>query len=166
MQKTIHLAGGCFWGVEKYFSMVNGVVSTEVGYANGNFENPVYEQVYTGTTGFAEAIKIEYDDSIIDLDGILTHLYNIIDPTSLNAQGGDVGSHYRTGIYYENAEDKAIITASLVELQAQHQDNLIVVENLPLKNYYTAEERHQKYLDKNPDGYCHIPQYKYNEIKH
>ncbi|MCL2752935.1 MAG: peptide-methionine (S)-S-oxide reductase MsrA [Defluviitaleaceae bacterium] len=163
MYKIIHLAGGCFWGVEKYMGLVKGVVSTEVGFANGNFNNPTYEDVYKGDTGFAEAVKITYDSTVIDLSSLLDYFYNIIDPTTLNRQANDVGSHYRTGVYYENEADAKIINTSLTQLQSKYQAP-IVVENLPLSNYYPADEYHQKYLDKNPSGYCHIPQSKYDEI--
>jgi len=165
MEKTIHLAGGCFWGVEKYMGLVKGIVSTEVGYANGgdNNPNPTYEEVYTGTTGFAETVKIVYDTNIIDLSGVLAHFFNIIDPTTLNRQADDIGSHYRTGVFYTNPAEAVIIAASLENLQKSYEKP-IVTENLPLLNYYPAEERHQKYLDKNPRGYCHIPQSKYDEL--
>jgi len=163
MQKTIYLAGGCFWGVEKYMGLVPGVVATEVGYANGSFANPTYEQVYQGNTGFAETCRVAYNTTIIDLDGILAHFFNIIDPTTLNYQAGDTGSHYRTGIYYTDPAEETVIATALADLQTKYTAP-IVTENLPLSNYYPAEEHHQKYLDKNPDVYCHIPQSKYEQL--
>jgi len=153
--KVIYFAGGCFWGVEKYLALIKGVTETEVGFANGHTQNPSYEDVYRGDTGFAEVVRVTYDANQIDLAQLLEKFYNIIDPTTLNRQGPDQGSHYRTGIYHLNADDAPIITASLTNLQ-KYFDNPIVVENLPLTNYYRAEEYHQKYLEKNPDGYCHI----------
>ena len=161
MNKEIYLAGGCFWGVEKYFQALPGILSTDVGYANGRTENPTYDEVCSGTTGHAEALHAVYDAGIIDLGHILGHLYNIIDPTSKNRQGPDVGDQYRTGIYFTDPDDEAVIAKSLNNLQ-KHHSAPIVVENLPLFCYYKAEEYHQKYLDKNPGGYCHIPQSKFN----
>jgi len=160
MEKVIYLAGGCFWGVEKYMGLVAGVVDTEVGYANGDTQNPTYEQVYTGTTGFAETVRLLYIGNLLN---ILENFYKIIDPTTLNRQAGDVGSHYRTAVFYADSDEQAVIAASLAELQ-KHHDKPIVVQNLPLLNYYKAEEYHQKYLEKNPDGYCHIPSWMYDEL--
>lgn len=151
----IYLAGGCFWGVEKYFSLKGGVISTEVGYANGHVPNPSYDEVCSGTTGHVEAVKIGYRGQ---LDAILDFFYKIIDPTAVNKQGPDTGPQYRTGIYYQSREDKLIAEASLKKLQEEYSEP-IAVELLPLASYYKAEEYHQKYLDKNPDGYCHIPSY-------
>jgi len=162
MQKQIHLAGGCFWGVEKYMAQQDGVIATEVGYANGHTTNPTYEEVCTGGTGFAEAVCITYDAAIIGLDALLALFYKVIDPTIKNRQGGDIGSQYRTGVYYINQDDAAVITKSLTSLQKDHKAP-IVTENQPLANYYKAEEYHQKYLDKNPGGYCHIPEEMYNK---
>ena len=164
MKKEIHLAGGCFWGVEKYLALLDGVTATEVGYANGNSENPTYEEVCTGSTDFAEAVRVVYDAGIISLESLLAQFYEIIDPTVKNRQGGDIGSQYRTGVYHTCLEDEAIIAKSLDDLQRTYEAP-IVTENLSLKNYYKAEEYHQKYLDKNPGGYCHIPEYKYEEAR-
>lgn len=153
--KEIYLAGGCFWGVEEYFSRINGVVDTQVGYANGTVENPSYEQVCTGTTGHAETTYIKYDENIISLESLLERFWRIIDPTSLNKQGGDIGSQYRTGIYYVNEEDLPIIKKSLEEIKSKY-NKPIVTEILPLESFFDAEEYHQDYLKKNPGGYCHI----------
>ena len=152
--KEIYLAGGCFWGVEEYFSRLDGVVDTSVGYANGHKENPSYEQVCTGTTGHAETAHIKYDDRIT-LDGILTKFFRIINPTLLNRQGGDIGNQYRSGVYYVNSDDKAIID-KIVKVEQEKYTVPIVTEVLPLSSYYIAEEYHQNYLKKNPSGYCHI----------
>lgn len=153
--KQIYLAGGCFWGTEKYFSLVKGILSTEVGYANGNIENPTYEDVCYRQTGHAETVKLTYNPEEISLKFILSLYYEVIDPTSKNRQGNDIGVQYRTGIYYLENEDKEIIEASLVELQKKYS-RPIQIEVMPIHNFHSAEEYHQKYLDKNPKGYCHI----------
>ena len=153
--KEIVFAGGCFWGVEEFFSRINGVTKTEVGYANGNIKNPNYELVYRTDTGFAEAVYILYDESKVKLDYLIDKYFSIIDPTSLNKQGNDKGKQYRTGIYYLDKDDLNLIDSKILE-EAKKYDKKIVVEVEPLKNYYPAEEYHQKYLKKNPFGYCHI----------
>lgn len=153
--KKIVLAGGCFWGVEEFLSRLNGVVSTEVGYANGRTENPTYEDVCYKNTYFAEVCLVEYDEPILSLDNLLKEYWSIVDPTVLNRQGPDVGSQYRTGIYYLDESDLNIILKSKEENQKNY-DKKIVTEVVPLINYYKAEEYHQKYLKKNPNGYCHI----------
>ncbi len=155
MTKEIYLAGGCFWGTEHYLHLITGITHTEVGYANGNTENPTYEQVCRENTGHAEAVKVLYDDSLIKLSQVLQMYYDVIDPTSINRQGGDTGTQYRTGIYYTDEGDKEIIERSISELQIKYEKP-IAIEVLPLNNYYKAEEYHQKYLIKNPGGYCHI----------
>ncbi|MGL4107197.1 peptide-methionine (S)-S-oxide reductase MsrA [Clostridium sp. LP20] len=153
--KRIILAGGCFWGVEEYFSRIDGVTKTEVGYANGNIDNPTYELVCRTNTGFAEAVYVEYDENEVSLKFILDKYFAIIDPTSLNKQGNDRGTQYRTGIYYYDLNDINVIHKTIEEEQKKY-DSKIVVEVEPLKNYYPAEEYHQSYLKKNPNGYCHI----------
>ncbi len=153
--KQIVLAGGCFWGVEKYFSLLKGVVRTETAYVNGDTANPSYEDVCRKGTNHAEAILVEYDPAVISLDTILEHFYSIIDPVSVNKQGNDRGVQFRTGIYYENEEDRETAQKSLDNLQKKYSQTL-AIELKPLANYYPAEEYHQKYLDKNPNGYCHI----------
>ena len=153
--KEIYLAGGCFWGVEEYFSRLEGVVETSVGYAKGHKKDPSYQEVCTGTTGHAETTYIKYDEINIGLEEILTKFFRIIDPTLLNRQGGDIGNQYRTGVYYINSNDLPIINKILKEEEVKYNDP-IVTEILPLSSYYLAEEYHQKYLKKNPGGYCHI----------
>jgi len=153
--REIVLAGGCFWGVEAYMGKVNGVVETEVGYANGTLENPTYEQVKTSKTGHGEACYIKYDESITDLETLLNRFWRIIEPTISNQQGPDIGSQYRTGIYYIDEADLTIILKTKEEQQKLY-DKPIVTEIEPLKSYYPAEDYHQKYLEKNPNGYCHI----------
>ena len=153
--KTIYLAGGCFWGTEKYLEEIEGVVSTEVGYANGRTANPSYEDVCYKNTGHAETVKVIYNPDILSLKELLELFYEVIDPTSVNRQGNDVGTQYRTGIYYIDEIDLPIIKESLKELKREYPVPL-AVEAEPLNSFYPAEEYHQKYLDKNPGGYCHI----------
>ena len=157
MKKTIYIAAGCFWGGEKYFSVIRGVLETEVGYANGNTVNPSYEDVCHRNTGHAETVEIVYDNSILPLEKLLKLYYEVIDPTSINKQGGDIGPQYRTGIYYLDDSDLPVIEKSLTELATQY-DKPIAIEVKILDNFYPAEEYHQKYLDKNKNGYCHIGQ--------
>ena len=164
MKKELYLAGGCFWGMQAYFEQLQGVLSTTVGYANGLFEDPTYEMVCKGNSGFAETLYISYDDTIISLDCLLSLYYEVIDPTSLHRQGHDIGTQYRTGIYYQEEGDKDCIVMSLQELSKQY-DKAIVVECLPLKNFYPAEAYHQAYLRKNPGGYCHISRDKITQAK-
>ena len=154
--KEIYLAGGCFWGTEHYFKMIEGVVFTEVGYANSVIENPSYEEVCSGNTNAAEAVYIKYDSSIISLEMLLDMYFVSIDPTSINKQGHDVGLQYRTGIYYTDKDDLYIINEVILKQQERYEDE-IVVEVMPLENFYVAEDYHQDYLDKNPNGYCHLP---------
>lgn len=160
----IYLAGGCFWGMEKYLGSIRGVISTEVGYANGNKLNPTYEEVCTSNTGHAETVKIEYDKEVIDLEFLLNIYYQAIDPTSVNRQGGDTGPQYRTGIYYVNEQDRQIIEKSIAEL-AKKYTAPIAIEVKPLENFSPAEEYHQKYLDKNPGGYCHIGEHLFEKAR-
>ena len=155
MQKTIYLAGGCFWGVEAYFQRIPGVLSTCCGYTNGNSRNPSYKEVCHNNTGHAETVKIDYDPERLPLKNLLRYYFRIIDPTSLNKQGNDVGTQYRTGIYYVEEADKGIIQETLKKEQEQYSSPL-VVEVLPLAAFDSAEEYHQDYLNKNPGGYCHI----------
>jgi methionine-S-sulfoxide reductase len=153
--KQIYLAGGCFWGTEKYLSLIPGVVKTGVGYANGRTEAPSYEDVCRNDTGHAETVQVEYDSGALSLTSLLAFFYEAIDPTSVNRQGHDTGTQYRTGIYYVDDADRQHILDSLAALQKKF-DKPIAVEVKPLENYYTAEEYHQKYLDKHPGGYCHL----------
>lgn len=152
-RKEIYLAGGCFWGVEEYFSNVNGVIDAVSGYANGIVDETTYEQLKQ--TGHAETVHLIYDQNTISLKELLLHYFRIIDPTSKNKQGNDVGSQYRTGIYYVDHADLPVIQDVIVEKQKKFSDP-IVVEVLPLENFKIAEEYHQDYLKKNPNGYCHI----------
>ena len=153
--KTIYLAGGCFWGTEKFMSLIHGVENAEVGYANSNVADPTYREVCTGKTGAAETVKVTYDDKVVSLPFLLNLYYKTIDPTSLNKQGNDRGTQYRTGIYYTDPAERPIIEKSLEQLQKNYSKPL-AIEVAPLKNFYPAEDYHQDYLDKNPGGYCHI----------
>ena len=153
--KEIVLAGGCFWGVEEYMSRIDGIKETTVGYANGTTENPTYEEVCTSITGHAEACYIKYDENILSLEDLLNRFWKIINPTLLNRQGPDIGSQYRTGIYYIDESDLPTIMKTFEEQKIKY-DKPIVTEVEPLRVFYEAEEYHQKYLKKNPNGYCHI----------
>lgn len=151
--KEIYLAGGCFWGMEAYFDKVPGVTSVECGYGNGKTEDTTYEQV--DRTGHAETVHITYDEKETTLRRLLLYYLRVVDPTTLNKQGNDCGTQYRTGVYYTDESDEKIITRFFEEKQKNY-DKKIRVEIEPLKNFIKAEEYHQKYLDKNPGGYCHI----------
>lgn len=153
--KTIYLAGGCFWGLEAYFKRINGVIDAVSGYANGKTENPSYEQVCRENTGHAETIALTYHAEILPLADVLQYFFRVIDPTSLNQQGEDKGTQYRTGIYYTDENDRPIIEKALCEEQKNYAAPL-VVECEPLLQFFRAEEYHQDYLAKNPNGYCHI----------
>lgn len=152
--KTIYLAGGCFWGTQKFFEQFEGVNRTEVGYANGASRNPTYKEV-CNNSGHAETVRIEYDEALLPLEKLLEYYFLAIDPLAVNKQGEDEGVQYRTGIYYE---DEALLPA-IREYCAGVEKALgqpIAVEVLPLKNFFPAEEYHQNYLEKNPGGYCHL----------
>lgn len=153
--KIIYLAGGCFWGTEHYMSQFEGVVETVVGYANGNVADPAYEEVYTDQTGHAECVKVIYDDEMISLATLCRLFFRSIDPLLLNRQGGDIGTRYRTGIYWNDTDDQAVVEEVYAEIQRKYNEPL-VVEKSSLKCFYSAEEYHQKYLVKNPEGYCHL----------
>lgn len=155
MTKKIYFAGGCFWGTEHLFSLVAGVKSTTVGYANSMVPHPSYEMVCTGQTGAAETVEVTFDDSVIGLSQLIYIYFLSIDPTTLNRQGNDVGTQYRTGIYYSDPSDLPVIEAVVAAVQRRIKET-VVVEVLPLKNFYPAELYHQEYLYKNPQGYCHV----------
>lgn len=153
MEKTseIYLAGGCFWGTEHFLKQIRGVKHTEVGYANGNTASPTYKEVCTDKTGFAETVKVVYNPQEVSLELLLNLYFQTIDPTSINRQGHDQGTQYRTGIYYTDKADLTIIQNAVCEL-AKEYSRPLALEVEPLKNFYNAEEYHQNYLDKNPDG--------------
>jgi len=153
--KTIVVAGGCFWGVEAYMSKISGIIKTSVGYANGIKKDPTYNEVCLGNTGHAEACLISYDETSVSLEKILNKFWGIIDPTVANRQGPDIGTQYRSGIYYTDKNDLDIILKTKDEVQSIN-NKPIVTEIQPLSCFYDAEDYHQKYLQKNPGGYCHI----------
>lgn len=153
--EDLYLAGGCFWGVEAYMTRVYGVYDVTSGYANGSTENPSYEDLIYNNSGHAETVHVRYDPSLVSIEELLAYYFKVVDPTSLNQQGNDRGVQYRTGIYYTDETEKSIILAEVSKEQMMYEDK-IVVEVLPLEHYYLAEEYHQDYLDKNPNGYCHI----------
>ena len=150
---VIYLAGGCFWGVEEYFSRVPGVLDAVSGYANGSSETTRYELI--SQTGHAETVQVTYDAGKVTLREILLHFFRIINPLSKNKQGNDVGTQYRTGVYYTDVNDLPIIEKVFQEMSEQYGQPL-AVELLPLQHFIPAEEYHQDYLKKNPGGYCHI----------
>lgn len=153
--KEIYLAGGCFWGVQAFFSRVPGVAETVSGYANGRTENPTYEDVCRCDTGHAEAVRVRYDPSIVSPERLLELFFRIIDPTQLNRQGNDAGRQYRSGIYYVDEEDRAVAEAALARVRGSLMKP-VMTELLPLANFCPAEDYHQDYLRKNPGGYCHV----------
>ena len=153
--RDIWLAGGCFWGVEAYMARIYGVADAVSGYANGTTENPSYEQVVTGKTGHTETVHIRYDPARTDLETLLTHFYGIIDPTSVNRQGNDRGTQYRTGIYYSDTSDLPAIER-VTERVATGLDKPVATEIEPLSGFWPAEDYHQDYLENNPSGYCHV----------
>lgn len=151
--REIYLAGGCFWGVEGYFKQISGVVKTDVGYANGLSDKTSYYELKN--TKHTETLHLVFDESKISLSEILEHFFRIIDPTSINKQGNDVGTQYRSGIY--SADDEILARSmEFIKNKQKFYDKKIVVEVEKLRNYVLAEEFHQNYLDKNPGGYCHV----------
>ena len=155
-EKDLYLAAGCFWGAEHFFKQIQGVTFTEVGFANGHADNPSYEQVYTDTTGHAETVHLRYDPLQVSLSYLLEMYFKAVDPTSLNQQGEDRGTRYRTGIYYSDPDDLPFIRLAMQQ-EAAHYALPLQVEVLPLQCFFRAEDYHQDYLDNNPDGYCHLP---------
>ena len=153
--RSIYLAGGCFWGVEAYMRRVKGVASTEVGYANGRTPDPTYDEVCNMNTGHAETVHVRYDPEIVTLDELLKEFFKVVDPTTFNRQGNDVGSQYRSGVYFTDPEDEMVIRLHIDRLASEHQSR-IVTEIKPMICFFRAEEYHQSYLEKNPGGYCHI----------
>lgn len=153
--KTIYFAGGCFWGTEHYMRQFDGVTETVAGYANGAIENPTYEQVYTDTTGFVECVKVTYDDSFVSLLTLCRLYFRSIDPLLMNRQGNDSGTRYRTGIYWTDTEDFLDVKQAWDEVSSRLGTPL-AVELKPLECFYPAEDYHQDYLVRNPEGYCHL----------
>ena len=154
-QSVIYFAGGCFWGTQHYISKFEGVLETEVGYANGNVAEPTYQQVYTDLTGHVECVKVTYDKEVIPLKTLCRFFFRSIDPLIINRQGDDHGTRYRTGIYWTDASDEPVVNEAFEEVQQQY-DQPLAVEKSQLRCFYSGEEYHQQYLIKNPDGYCHL----------
>ena len=153
--QVIYLAGGCFWGAQKFFDQFDGVMRTEVGYANGPDKAPSYEDVCSDS-GHAETVLVEFDEDRISLEQILKYYFMVIDPVSVNRQGHDIGIQYRTGIYYTD-EGQLPVIKKVYDEEEKSAGTSFAVEVKPLAYLFSAEEYHQKYLDKNPGGYCHIP---------
>lgn len=164
MIRTIYLAGGCFWGTAHLFSLVPGVVATTAGYANSEVASPTYQEVCTGRTHAAETVKVDYNPSEVGLSDLITLYFKSVDPLSVNRQGGDSGTQYRTGIYYSDEADKEVVDAQLATLQRRYKEKIAIESGL-LKNFYPAEEYHQDYLVKNPGGYCHVNPALFKEAK-
>ncbi|MDD7363734.1 MAG: peptide-methionine (S)-S-oxide reductase MsrA [Peptoniphilus sp.] len=156
MQEIV-LAGGCFWGVEEYFLRTKGIVDAVAGYVNSNIDQPSYEDVCEGRSKAAEAVKLTYDENVITTQEILDTFYGIIDPYSYFRQGMDIGRQYRTGIYYEEGDPRKALFIEDKERRQAQSERKIMVEIEPIDNFWEAEEYHQRYLQKNPNGYCHIP---------
>ena len=154
--KTLYLAGGCFWGMQKFIDQFDGVLRTEVGYANGPDKAPTYEEV-CNDSGHAETLKIDYDETKISGLDLVRYFFMVIDPLSVNKQGGDVGIQYRTGVYYTSGDQLSEVSPAFIEKEKELGYLPLAVELRPLENFFSAEEYHQKYLEKNPGGYCHIP---------
>lgn len=161
---TIILAGGCFWGVEKYFQYIDGVVFTDVGYVNSKTDNPTYKDVTSGTSDAAEGVRIVYDSAKVSLDFILDMYVKVIDPTSFNKQGNDRGRQYRTGIYYDSDREKKTVEKFINKISKDYKEP-IAIEVMSVVNYSVAEAYHQDYLDKNPNGYCHIGKTEFDDAK-
>lgn len=153
---TIYLAGGCFWGLEKYFKLIRGVTDTQVGFVNGHTENPTYKEVYTDTTGYAECVKVVFDPAVLPLEKLLEFYFKAIDPTSENKQGEDRGTRYRCGIFYSPDSPADMGAIREIHDRKEKEFGRIFVETGPMVNYTPAEEYHQDYLQKNPEGYCHL----------
>lgn len=160
-QVKVYLAGGCFWGISEFFSRIPGIHGTVTGYANSLVENPSYKQVKAQETDAAETVEITFDPDVISFEQILHAFFLVIDPLSVDKQGEDQGRSYRTGIYYTDETIRQTGAKALAELE-QKLGQKPAVELLPLKNFYRAEEYHQDYLKKNPQGYCHVD---FNKLK-
>ena len=153
--ETIYLAGGCFWGMQKFIDQFEGVARTEVGYANGPDKAPSYQEVCR-SSGHAETVRVDYDETVMPLEKLLDCYFMVIDPLSVNRQGEDAGIQYRTGVYYTRESQRPVIERVFAR-EREKAGAPLAVELAPLRNFFSAEEYHQKYLEKNPGGYCHIP---------
>lgn len=148
-------AAGCFWGVEALFREIKGVVDVESGYTGGTTEMPTYEQVCTGTTGHAEAVRVTYNPQVVSYETLLRKFYTMHDPTQVNRQGPDIGTQYRSAIFYMSPEQQDLAEQLKHEFQPKYQ-NAIATEIAPASTFYPAEEYHQRYFEKNPTATCHI----------
>ncbi len=155
--KTLFLAGGCFWGMEAYFKLIDGVIDTEVGYANGNMAHPSYDDLKAHRANHAETLKIIYDENIVSIVQLLEKYISVINPYSINHQGEDYGEQYRTAVFSDDEKELALIRLFFSKKEKELNKGPFAIKIELLKNYYPAEEYHQDYLDKNPHGYCHIP---------
>jgi methionine-S-sulfoxide reductase len=160
--KKVLLAGGCFWGVEAYFKQLPGITDSDVGYADGPFKTPTYEQV-CAASGHVEAVLLSFDETVIPFEKILDHYFNIVDPTLKNRQGPDIGVQYRSGFYNLDADLEATLKNYLAQKQASY-DRPFAIEIKTGVSYDSAENYHQDYLDKNPSGYCHINLRTYKDV--
>ena len=158
MSETAYLAGGCYWGMEELFRTLPGVIETEVGFSGDHIANVAYREVTTGTTGHAETLKIVFDTTVLSYRDLLFEFFRIHNPTKLNQQGNDIGTQYRSAIFYISEDQKETALAVITQVEKSRLWQApIVTEVTPLKNFYPAEEKHQKYLMKVPDGYnCHF----------
>ena len=163
MEKTIYLAGGCFWGMERAMQMLDGIISTTVGYANGHTDNPTYKEVCTDTTGYRETVKVVYDSKRISMRKVIDAFFICIDPTQSNRQKEDIGSQYQTGVYYDNEGDLPLLRKIFEEKKPSYSE--FHVELKPLERFFDAEDYHQNYLINNPNGYCHVSFAEFEEIK-
>ena len=161
--KEIYLAGGCFWGMEHALQQLRGIIETEAGYANGTLENPGYQDVCTDTTGHRETVRALYDPDILSLETILKAYFICIDPTQKNRQAGDIGSQYQTGIYTVDADSEQRVRIFIEEERKNYPE--FHVEYGPLKVFWPAEEYHQNYLNKNPNGYCHVSLEEFRKVR-
>ena len=162
--KEIYFAAGCFWGTQRLFQCIDGVLQTSCGYANGKDlpQPPSYQQVCTGDTGCRETVCVTYDPSRVSLSQLLKAFFYVVDPTVRNRQGNDIGSQYQTGIYYVDSSSAAEVRSYLEEEKQKHP--VFQVESGFLKQFFPAEDYHQDYLLKNPRGYCHIPRIAFETI--
>lgn len=160
-ETSIILAGGCFWGVEELFRKEPGVLKTRVGYSGGSTDNPTYETVKTGSTGHAECIEVVFDKTVTTYENLFRFFFSIHDPTTVNQQGNDKGSQYRSAIFYQNEDEKQAAELVIAEVKAENfWKKPVVTELIAFDKFYSAEEYHQDYLQKNPGGYtCHFKRY-------
>lgn len=157
-QETAYLAGGCFWGIERLFQNVPGVVASTVGYTQSNTPNPSYQQVCTGSTDAVETVEIKFDTNRVTLSTLVRLLLDTIDPFSENRQGPDIGTQYRSGLFFTSPQQQSVYEEEIARAEKQLGKLAVAVE--PLNNFYPAEDNHQDYLLINPGGYCHVPPFK------